>query len=386
MLQKVIVLTLCGLFALSSAMPFDVLAAPTPGPIDDCRLCEQIVGVAERHHHNNFNKTTQQQLKRELDRECFQFTHTHGHEAARKCVAFINAHIATIYNDVVAGKRPSQVCKDIGACGGVVAMSTPPPPPPSSAPKELPAEELPQHDRCHTCSFVVGRAEHHFKKNETAAQLLKHLDRECKQLAQLQGQAAADECTKLANNNIQVIYNDIKAGKRPHQICAELGECGGTGAPPTGMPVSGGPKVEILAEVLPRHDPCRICEFVMARAEHHLHNGNVTDKNRLLRELEHDCIQLAHSEGDQASVACLNLAQKDIDLIFNDINAGKHPRQICEDVGECTARTGRPMTGMPVTGMPMTTMLSGPSGGPSMMPFSTTASGFLKKIFNMFHH
>uniref|UniRef100_A0AC34FE05 Saposin B-type domain-containing protein n=1 Tax=Panagrolaimus sp. ES5 TaxID=591445 RepID=A0AC34FE05_9BILA len=355
--QKVIVLALCGLFAFSTAMPFDVLA----DDIDDCRLCEHIVGAAERHHHNNLNGTTQAQLKRELDRECFQFTHTHGDGAAKKCADFVNAHIATIYNDIKAGKRPPAVCKDLGLCGG--ASGAPPSgPPPTGAAEEVEEEPevLAPHDPCRTCAFIVGRAEHHFKPNETSDQLKGHLENECKQLAQVQGQQAADHCKTIIDANIQTIYSDIKAGKRPHQICKDIGECvASSGAPP-----SGAPKADILARP---HDPCRTCEFIIGRAEHHIHNRNVTDEKRLLRELEHECIQLAHSEGDQASVACLNLIQKDIDLIFNDINAGKRPRQICEDMGECHRMSGG-------TGAP-----------PATVAATTTPTSIFKKFLNIFH-
>uniref|UniRef100_A0A914YYP9 Saposin B-type domain-containing protein n=1 Tax=Panagrolaimus superbus TaxID=310955 RepID=A0A914YYP9_9BILA len=343
-------------------MPFDVLA----DDIDDCRLCEHVVGAAERHHHNNLNGTTQDQLKRELDRDCFQFSHTHGDGAAKKCADFVNAHIATIYNDIQAGKRPRAVCKDLGLCGGASGA------PPSGAPTTAAAKKIAEpeilapHNPCQTCAFIVGRAEHRFKPNETSDQLKGHLERECKQLGHLQGQQAADHCKKIIDTNIQTIYSDIKAGKRPHQICTDIGECtAATGAPPSGMPSSGAPKAEILARP---HDPCRTCEFIIGRAEHHIHNGNVPDEKRLLRELEHECIQLAHVEGDQASVDCLNLIQKDIDLIYNDIKAGKRPRQICQDMAQCHGMTGG-------TGAP-----------PATASFSTTASASIfKKFFNIFH-
>ena len=102
----------------------------------------------------------------------------------------------------------------------------------------------------------------------------------------------------------------------------DLGECASAPASTVGA------RVDDLAEKRP-HDPCHTCEFIIGRAEHHIHNNNVSDENRLLRELEHECIQLAHSEGDQASVHCLNIVQKNIDKIYADISAGERPRQVC---------------------------------------------------------
>jgi hypothetical protein len=103
----------------------------------------------------------------------------------------------------------------------------------------LPFNVFPGHNPCRTCDFIVGRAEHHFKPNETAPQLQTVLEFECQKLGHIQGQEAADHCKKIIDSNIQTIYTDIKAHKRPHQICVDIGECGmqtgGTGMPPTMM-------------------------------------------------------------------------------------------------------------------------------------------------------
>ncbi|KAE9554465.1 hypothetical protein FO519_002339 [Halicephalobus sp. NKZ332] len=323
-------------FAIAvSAMPFDVLPGGGPG-LEECELCTRVIGAAERHFHNNV--TTQDRLKRELDRECVAFSHTHNQNVSKDCIAFVDANIATIFTEISAGKRPWQICQDIGVChrgtGGPTGG-------PSSAPVE--AEELPQHDPCHTCNFIIGRAEHHFRPNETSDQLKANLDRECQQLAQWQGNDTAAKCQQIVDANIQTIYNDIKAGKRPYQVCIDLGECtAGTGNPPTG-----GSFIDVFP---PAPDACRTCEFLIGRAEHHMHGRNVTDKDRLERELEHECIQLAHVEGDQAAIQCLDLVRQDIDIIFNDVQAHKHPRQICQDIGECPAGTGQPFTSPPATG------------------------------------
>jgi hypothetical protein len=58
-------------------------------------------------------------------------------------------------------------------------------------------------------------------------------------------------------------------------------------------------------------------------------------------------------------------------MIYNDIKGGKRPRQICEDMGECHARTGGTDVPPPTT------------NGPVMA--STTAPSMLKKLLNIFH-
>uniref|UniRef100_A0AC34R2E9 Saposin B-type domain-containing protein n=1 Tax=Panagrolaimus sp. JU765 TaxID=591449 RepID=A0AC34R2E9_9BILA len=211
-------------------MPLDDLAAGAG--IQECELCRNIVGAAERHFQNNV--TTQDGLKRELDRECIKFSHTHDKNVSQQCINYVDANIATIFTEISQGKRPEQICTDILVCAGRPTHN-----PPTAAVKIVKKLELPQHDPCNTCTFIVGRAEHHFRPNETESQLQKTLDGECRRLGQFQGQQAADHCLKIIDSHMDIIYNDIKAGKRPHQICIDIGECTtGTASP---VPVSVSP-------------------------------------------------------------------------------------------------------------------------------------------------
>uniref|UniRef100_A0AC34R5I8 Saposin B-type domain-containing protein n=1 Tax=Panagrolaimus sp. JU765 TaxID=591449 RepID=A0AC34R5I8_9BILA len=310
-----------------SAMPVDVLSSS----IEECNLCRHIVGAAERHFKPNV--TTQDSLKRELDRECVAFSHTHDKNVSRQCIAFVDANIATIFADISAGKRPEAVCVDIQVCQAH----------PTAAAASAVEEQLAEHNPCNTCTFIIGRAEHHFRPNETAAQLQAKLEKECKRLGQLQGQEAGQHCKQIVDTNIQTIYNDIKAGKRPHQICIDIGECAQN---VTAQPVTAGFQ-HVFA---PAPDECHTCEYIIGRAEHHYHNRNVTNENRLLRELEHECIKLAHIEGDQASIKCLDIVRQNIDVIFRDVQNHRRPRDVCIDIGECQASSDG--TPGPVTGGP----------------------------------
>ncbi|PAV89747.1 hypothetical protein WR25_11216 [Diploscapter pachys] len=83
---------------------------PTP---NNCTICHEIVGEAERRIHN---VTSQQALQNQLIQECHQIERRDGPDAGKNCLAIVNDNIATIYNDMKAGKRPSQTCYDIHAC------------------------------------------------------------------------------------------------------------------------------------------------------------------------------------------------------------------------------------------------------------------------------
>jgi hypothetical protein len=226
MFQKVILLAIFSFLAISTALPLDTRETLAKTPTIECHFCEKLIEAAEKHYQNKFNKTTLESLKLLLDRECLDYSQSSDGNVAVECVAFINTHITEIFKDVSAGKLPNAVCKDLKVCPASHA-STPVPPS--------------KHSTTHAPALT-------------------------------------------------------------HKPLKENG--------------------------------CKICQFVMIRAEHHLKNGTIT-KNGLLRELEHDCIRLSAIDGDQAAVECLNLAQNDISLIYKDIKAGKKPLQICQDVGEC---------------------------------------------------
>ena len=70
-MNSLTVIAILGFVIAVSAMPFDVLPGGGPG-IEECELCDRVVGAAERHFRNNV--TTQDALKRELDRECVAFS------------------------------------------------------------------------------------------------------------------------------------------------------------------------------------------------------------------------------------------------------------------------------------------------------------------------
>ena len=75
-----------------------------------CHQCDRLIGYAEYFFHRNPN-ATQAQVQAELEHEC-----SRNAAEQQQCTAFVDANIATIYSDLKAGKRPFQICEDLGVC------------------------------------------------------------------------------------------------------------------------------------------------------------------------------------------------------------------------------------------------------------------------------
>ena len=60
---------------------------------------------------------------------------------------------------------------------------------------------------------------------ESEEELKQQLLEECDALKRRQGQAAVDKCKAVINTNMDTIYNDLKAGKKPTDVCIDIKEC-----------------------------------------------------------------------------------------------------------------------------------------------------------------
>jgi hypothetical protein len=82
----------------------------TESPKKECHLCDKLIAHAESFVHRNPN-ATQAQVKAELEHEC-----SRDPPEQQQCVTFVDSNIALIYSDLKAGKRPHQICADLGVC------------------------------------------------------------------------------------------------------------------------------------------------------------------------------------------------------------------------------------------------------------------------------
>uniref|UniRef100_A0AC35U9M6 Saposin B-type domain-containing protein n=1 Tax=Rhabditophanes sp. KR3021 TaxID=114890 RepID=A0AC35U9M6_9BILA len=78
---------------------------------------------------------------------------------------------------------------------------------------------------CHSCTFVLGKAEHHFRNGTSEARLKHELTRECTQLAKRQGNAAGQACLKEITLTIDILYADFEKGLQTCDICLQIKEC-----------------------------------------------------------------------------------------------------------------------------------------------------------------
>uniref|UniRef100_A0A914CMU5 Saposin B-type domain-containing protein n=1 Tax=Acrobeloides nanus TaxID=290746 RepID=A0A914CMU5_9BILA len=217
-------------FAIVVALAiFAVASAQTTKQPDlhDCRICEFILALAKHHFHNNI--TDEAALKAQLLAEC---AHISNSADQTTCKNIVNNNIDKIYADLQAGDNAGQTCVDINYCTpaetGIPQNFTGTPP--SFAPNAkvrarrqatLSTTVSPQQ-LCQQCNKLIGYAEYFFHKNPNAtqAQVQAELEHDCSRDPNEQQQ-----CVAFVDANIATIYSDLKAGKRPNQICADLGVC-----------------------------------------------------------------------------------------------------------------------------------------------------------------
>uniref|UniRef100_A0A914QML7 Uncharacterized protein n=1 Tax=Panagrolaimus davidi TaxID=227884 RepID=A0A914QML7_9BILA len=75
-------------------------------------------------------------------------------------------------------------------------------------------------DPSHICNDIIQSAENHFANQSfTSSQLRRQLEHECIQFSSTDGDEASVACIKMVQNNIEMIYNDVKSQIPSKQIC-----------------------------------------------------------------------------------------------------------------------------------------------------------------------
>jgi len=85
---------------------------------------------------------------------------------------------------------------------------------------------------CRTCEIVMNFALHHFHDNITDQMALQtELFNECRRIANIEGQAQAQHCHDIVQNNIDKIFADLQntSGSSDiataHRTCVDINEC-----------------------------------------------------------------------------------------------------------------------------------------------------------------
>jgi hypothetical protein len=293
--------------------------APEP-----CRLCEIIVNTARYHFHNNITDETA--LMTQLQAECANFASMQGQAWADACTALVNAKGHQIYMAMANHENGRRTCMDIGECHGMTTMFTP---------LKRVKRQMTQrpHNPCRTCEIIMNIAVHHFNNgiNDKPA-LLAQLLTECTRLGQNEGPEAAAHCTDLVNNNIDTIYTDLSTGKHPRQTCVDIHECNGM------MTTMSPPLKRVKRQA---HDPCRVCETLMAIARRHFHN-NITDETALGVQLHMECDNLGMNGFTTQEVQnCNDQITAHLHDIFLELsnNPNLNVRQVCQAFGRCPTPT-----------------------------------------------
>jgi hypothetical protein len=293
-------------------------------PQDPCRVCEIIINIARR----NFTAgvTTEAALQAQLINECNTVIMQHeGAGAAAQCVQIINQDIDWIFADLNAGLNPYQTCVNLTYCTMRHQV-------------RVKRQDI---DQCRLCNIVVNTARHHFHNNITDEQaLLDQLNAECANFAQ-QDPAFGAACTQFVAANYDKIYQDLVNGMHSHQTCVDIGSC----MMMTTMQPKKKPNAAVHRRVKRQmnHDPCRVCEALIAIARRHFHDSNQTmTEDALQTQLNIECDNFGQHGFTPAEVAsCHTQVNANIDAIYMELvnNPNANPQQVCTDLGPCASMT-----------------------------------------------
>ncbi|CAJ0919080.1 unnamed protein product, partial [Mesorhabditis belari] len=90
----------------------------------------------------------------------------------------------------------------------------------------------------------------------------------------------------------------------------------------------------VFAQTYRPVDPCQLCDYIINQALHHINRGFTEDQ--LQKELVSDCQSLQRAYGPDVVQNCIDGVNANIDTIYNDLKAGKHPQAVCYDLGQCS--------------------------------------------------
>ncbi|CAJ0932888.1 unnamed protein product, partial [Mesorhabditis belari] len=80
-------------------------------------------------------------------------------------------------------------------------------------------------DSCQICEQILQEAARNLQKDYAENELLKELLLACNSLEATYDRETVQKCIGFTYPNIDIIYNDFKAGKDAHSTCVEIGQC-----------------------------------------------------------------------------------------------------------------------------------------------------------------
>jgi len=185
-----------------------VLPSLKLGDNETCKVCEVVMKYAESYMtaHPGLNETD---LVTELENLC----HFLPGNDSKKCDSFVSLMGPLIYTELKKGTPPEQLCHDIKLCDSADFQH--------SAPEVTPKSS---NETCKMCEDIVKYSEVYLQKhpntNETA--FLADLEHICGLIPNKNESASCDRVVKLFGT---IIYNELKRGTAPAQICHDVKLC-----------------------------------------------------------------------------------------------------------------------------------------------------------------
>jgi hypothetical protein len=248
-------------------------AALAQEKVNECALCHTFVQLAA----GEIDKPLAD-IKKDMYKLCDDL----GASEAAQCHAVVNQFAQQIYQWLKDGQTADQICTKVGLCTKIVKQQN--------------------VDKCGACVALLHVAD------GMLDQPLPNIEAKMKQLcAQFASGSDIKKCQEDVDKYGQQIYDALKAGQTPKQLCAAVGIC-----------------TNNLA--LPRLDKCKGCKFAVRALGGVLH----LEEGNLEKEVAKICAKL----GSFANV-CTSFLDKELDTIVADLQNGDDETKICKKFKLC---------------------------------------------------
>ncbi|XP_052262835.1 uncharacterized protein LOC127866386 isoform X5 [Dreissena polymorpha] len=300
------------------------LAKGSASPSIECEVCGTVLYYVKILLQNN---ATVDEIKQAMDKLCTDLPSS----LSGFCQTFVDTYLQQAIDLLVKEIDINTICAELGLCNGVSsavkpasllsAVLSPLNTLPIQLKKEntvhlLKAAPLVGDDKCTLCVEFAKLVDQELQNNQTQAFIKKVLKDVCASLPD----SLRDECSRLVEENYQLVIDFILLNYDPNIICKMIGICPAHKVTPVQSTVT-----EVKSGPI-----CGLCELIIQELDSIL-KGNKSEAS-IKAALEQVCSLLPDTLSTECKQFVDQYAQQIIDLLLQEID----PDQICKLIGLCT--------------------------------------------------
>ncbi|XP_052262832.1 uncharacterized protein LOC127866386 isoform X2 [Dreissena polymorpha] len=300
------------------------LSKDRTGPSIECEVCGTVLYYVKILLQNN---ATVDEIKQAMDKLCTDLPSS----LSGFCQTFVDTYLQQAIDLLVKEIDINTICAELGLCNGVSsavkpasllsAVLSPLNTLPIQLKKEntvhlLKAAPLVGDDKCTLCVEFAKLVDQELQNNQTQAFIKKVLKDVCASLPD----SLRDECSRLVEENYQLVIDFILLNYDPNIICKMIGICPAHKVTPVQSTVT-----EVKSGPI-----CGLCELIIQELDSIL-KGNKSEAS-IKAALEQVCSLLPDTLSTECKQFVDQYAQQIIDLLLQEID----PDQICKLIGLCT--------------------------------------------------